>query len=486
MTRKASSWWGMADKIAGGGAFHDGEQYTFKGKLVWENDDSQSYIAQIKKGDSEPGTWTPRRGSGQLRGGLALGGAGQGQRRPGGCRRLFLRPCRAEVLRTGLIDAVVHGEGEETLVELVQAMRGAPHERARVAGISFLHDEEVMTTEPRQPIADLDQLPFPAYDLLPVERYGARSRNHPHLAAIELGRGCVGSCDFCVLWRQMGRFVDGRTVPHLRTKSPERLREEVRVLVRKYHRRYLGWVDPCFNAHPQVAGQLAELLRRDGLQVGQSAWVRTDGLVRDAASGALGACVRSGLNELYLGIERPDAESLRALHKTSSVHHAREALRLLRHHFPQVVAIGSFIYGLPGDTPATMRAIHRFSIELGLDQPLFIPLTPLPGTPPWRPEMWDPTGRRFRQFSFLASYRSHDGLSVLERALLRSFLFNWEPARLRSYLGSLFAESARKRRISWRLALRGGWYLSHQLLRSLTTAEDGDGGLAIFPAWYEQ
>jgi hypothetical protein len=45
-------------RIAGGGAFHDGDQYTFEGKMVWQNDDSQSYTAKIKKGDSEPGTWT--------------------------------------------------------------------------------------------------------------------------------------------------------------------------------------------------------------------------------------------------------------------------------------------------------------------------------------------------------------------------------------------------------------------------------------------
>lgn len=394
----------------------------------------------------------------------------------GGC---FFGHVAAEVLGTGLIDAVVHGEGELTIVELVQALRGSPADLARVAGISFCRDGETVITPPRPPMADLDQLPFPAYDLLPVERYGARSRSHPQLAAIELGRGCVGSCDFCILWRQMGQVADGRTTPLLRVKSPERLLEEVRFLVGKYQRRYLGWVDPCFNAHPQVPGQVAELLLRDGLRVGQSAWVRTDGLVRDASSGALAACVDSGLNELYLGIERPDAESLRVLHKTSGTDHAREALRLLRRDFPHVAAIGSFIYGLPGDTPATMRAIHRFSLELGLDQPFFIPLTPLPGTATWRPEMWDATGRRFRQFNFLASYRGHDNLSVLERALLRSFLFHWPRSRLRAYASS----DARRRRISWRLGWRGGWHYFCQFLRS-QFAPDNNGGM-IFPAWYE-
>ena len=125
----------------------------------------------------------------------------------GGC---FFGNVAPEALRTGLIDVVVHGEGEETLVELVAALReGGAAALRQVQGISFLDGEEVVRTEPRELLRDLDRLPFPAYDLLPVERYGRTSRHHPALAAIEAGRGCPHSCEFCVLWRQLGRFSDG-------------------------------------------------------------------------------------------------------------------------------------------------------------------------------------------------------------------------------------------------------------------------------------
>ena len=92
---------------------------------------------------------------------------------------------------------------------------------------------------------------MPAYDLLPMERYGKQSRNHAGLAAIELGRGCSCACEFCVLWRQMGKYQGNRIVPHHRVKSVERLMEEIRVLMDRHNRRFLGWVDPCFNAHPE-------------------------------------------------------------------------------------------------------------------------------------------------------------------------------------------------------------------------------------------
>ena len=426
----------------------------------------------------------------------------------GGC---FFGNVAPEVLATRLIDVVVHGEGEVTLVELVQAVRdGSANALAEVNGISFLDGSPaeaqnrecpfprlgtpaelpspnphapVISTPPRQPLPDLDSLPFPAYDLLPVERYGARSVNHPRLAAIELGRGCFGGCDFCVLWRQMGRFNGERVLPHLRVKSAERLLEEVRILVRRYHRSYLGWVDPCFNADPRVPGQLAELMLREGLEVGQSAWVRTDALVRDAHSGALGSCVRAGLNEVYLGIERADAESLAALHKTSGVEHAREALSILRKRFPQVLAVGSFIYGLPGDTPKAVRAIHQLAIELELDQFFFIPLTPLPGTAGWQPELWDPSGERFREFNFLPTGRPHGRHAELERALLWSLLTHWSAARLRGYFHELFNLDARRRRVHWRLNVRGARFHVGRILGRLV-GEDKELGL-VFPSWYE-
>ena len=80
-----------------------------------------------------------------------------------------------------------------------------------------------------------------------------------------------------------------------------------------------------------------------------------------------------------------------------------------------------------------MRAIHNLAIELGLDQFFFIPLTPLPGTAGWQPELWDPTGERFRELSFLPTGRPHGRHAGLERALLRSLLFNWPAARVRGH-----------------------------------------------------
>ncbi len=204
-----------------------------------------------------------------------------------------------------------------------------------------------------------------------MRHYGTGSRNHPGLAAIESSRGCFDACEFCVLWRQMGNFVSEKVRPYVRFKSVERLLEEIKIQTRSFGRRHLGWVDPCFNAHPHIPAELAGDLLRENITVGQSAWVRADCLVRDAKSGALAAMVRSGLNEVYVGVERPDDASLKDVHKTTTIPVVREAFQILARDHPQVFTLGTFVYGFP-DGHAGNRARHfSFVARTGNEPRLF-------------------------------------------------------------------------------------------------------------------
>lgn len=398
----------------------------------------------------------------------------------GGC---FFGNVAAEVLATRRIDVVVHGEGEQTIVELMPVLRaGKADELRNVAGISFLNGEEVVFTGWREPMADLDRLPFPAYDLLPIERYGSTSRNHPALAAIELGRGCAHGCQFCVLWRQMGKFRADHPVPLLRVKSPERLLAEIRELMDRYHRRYLGWVDPCFNADPKVARRLAELLLRDQRSIGQSAWVRVDYLLRDQTSGALRVCCEAGLNELYLGIERIEQRDLARIGKGNLDGVAAHALQMVDEKYPNVFTVGTFIYGLEGDTPQSVRSLFRRAHQLPLDEVFFIPLTPLPGTPYWRSNMWDPSGQKFRTFDFLPRPKGDEVQAKLTSAVAWSYLASWPWPRARRMLKGIFARNARRRRITRHIVQRNVPLMVSSVLRARRQPEAAS---MYHPQWYE-
>lgn len=396
----------------------------------------------------------------------------------GGC---FFSHVAPPVLATGLIDIVVHGEGELTIVELVRALHENERDLRSIAGISFRDGEEAVFTGYRELIPDLDSLPFPAYDLLPVEKYGARSHNHPRLAAIELGRGCAHGCSFCVLWKQMGRFQNDRPTPCLRVKSPERLLKEIRILMDRYGRRYLGWVDPCLNADAHVPAQLADLLLRDGRIIGQSAWVRADYVVRDATSGALDVCHRSGLNELYLGLERLDFQDLAVLGKKDLSGQAIRALAILDEHYRGIVTIGTFIYGLPEETPETTRSLFRSAQQLPLDELFFIPLTPLPGTTYWKPQMWDGNGSVFRDFDFLPHPGADARLAAFSAEIARSYLLCWPKQRIRRMLAGLLARDLRRRTITRHIF---GRTIPVMLPGLFHRRQESAGGM-FYPAWYD-
>jgi radical SAM superfamily enzyme YgiQ (UPF0313 family) len=279
----------------------------------------------------------------------------------------------------------------------------------------------------------------------------------------------------------MGRFQADHLVPCLRVKSAERLLEEVRILMDRFQRRYLAWVDPCFNADPETPPRFAELLLSEGRVIGQCAWVRADYVLRDDTSGALKLCCQSGWNEAYLGIERVEPSELARLGKGNLNGQATRALKILDTKYPEVVTVGSFIYGLPWDTPESVRSLFQGAEQLPLDEIFFIPFTPLPGTPYWQPRMWDSTGEKFRTFDFLPRPGPDENVSRLSSEVRRSYLFYWPRQRVRRALRGLFARDVRRRRITRHILQRA---LPVMLSGALYRARQSAGGM-FYPAWYE-
>jgi len=294
-----------------------------------------------------------------------------------------------ESLHNGVIDIIVRGEGEKTFVELLSKRRDRPAWHT-IPGIAFRDEQDrVIITPVRKLIPDLDSLPFPAYDLIDMQNYGCQSKNHPGLVSIEHSRGCIDSCDFCILWKHMGQSVNGngRFRPCWRTKSSQHSFEEVYRLVHDFNRRTFGWVDPTFNARPEWSDAWSDLMLRSplvtarGAKTVHTAWLRADGVVRDEKLGILKKLVRAGLRQVMIGIERDDDSGLACLHKTNNhLDICREAFALLRENYPEVYTIGTMIYGLPNDTAADLKRLVTRQYELGVDYCFMIPLTPNPGT----------------------------------------------------------------------------------------------------------
>ena len=406
-----------------------------------------------------------------------------------------------DTLLDGKVDVVVRGEGEETFVELLQ------HGNNRtawpsIAGIAY-RDEAGLTkvTPPRPLVDDLDSLPFPAYDLIDMQRYGNGSRNHPGLVSVEHSRGCFDRCSFCILWKHMGKPGDdhGEVRPHVRTHSPERSFETVARLYRDYGRRTFGWVDPTFNASPRWSDGWADLmlasnLTRSGGQIKtlHTAWMRADCIVRDENLGILEKLVRAGVRQVMIGVERDDAAGLAFLDKhNNEAETCREAFALFRRKYPEVFTIGTVIFGLPGDTMQDLRRLTACEYEMQMDYCFFMPLTPNPGT-----AVAEDARRSARIANGdLASYNYHTPVCTTESLDLRQqeslywrLILGMTGRRLARLIRNFFLiRDARKRRVFKALFLHGATVAVRSLLHRLT--RPGSGAPALFstkPSWYDK
>lgn len=294
-----------------------------------------------------------------------------------------------ETLANDYIDFIVCREGEATFIDLLKKIESGAKDFNDVPGIAYRRDGAARETPPRALIDDLDSLPLPAYDLMPMHLYGtSKFLFSPGGTTIHHSRGCVSNCRFCAWWRQMAdaELTDGgiSLKPRWRTKSVARTIEEIRILAEKYNKRCLVFVDEYWNKDPDWSAAFADALIAANLGVEWFAFMRSDAVLRDEKSGVLGKLVRSGLVHVSIGVERVEHGELKKMGKGFySEDTSVECFHLLRDKYPRVFRQGTFIVGVRSETRKSMLAQADFARKLDLDYPGFHPITPVPGTAFW-------------------------------------------------------------------------------------------------------
>jgi anaerobic magnesium-protoporphyrin IX monomethyl ester cyclase len=281
--------------------------------------------------------------------------------------------CPLETLACQAVDVAVLGEGEFTFRELLEAVEAGRPLRD-VAGLALRNDGRPMLTAPRPRILDLDPLPWPARDLLPMERYRPSPLHHRELPAFSVvcGRGCPWRCTFCSCAKVFhGRFT---------VRTPEAVAAEVRALVAEQGAREILFWDDTFGLTRAWTLRLCELLAPLG--VAWSAWMRVDLAEPDV----LRAMARAGCWHVSYGVESGNQTVLDGIRKGFRVQDVRDAFRWTRE--AGLEARGTFVLGLPGDTWDTMMETIDLAIEVRADFAQFQYLTPYPGT-----ELWDDLAR---------------------------------------------------------------------------------------------
>jgi len=195
------------------------------------------------------------------------------------------------------IDVVVRGEGELTMLDLCRAWERGPNPSALpgIPGLVLRVDGRPHCNPPRAPIADLDALPYPAFHLVPFEKYNFTFPvpGHGELPAVNImtSRGCPFACSFCATPINWGR--------HVRMRSPENVVGEIELLKERYGIKVVFFFDDTFNASPKRAEAICDLMIERKLDVFFKCDVRMDIMSRDLVA----KMKRAGLFHLSFGLE---------------------------------------------------------------------------------------------------------------------------------------------------------------------------------------
>jgi anaerobic magnesium-protoporphyrin IX monomethyl ester cyclase len=378
-----------------------------------------------------------------------------------------------ETLQNNFVDFVVIGEGEYTLLELVKETEKLRPNFKKIKGIGFRNKYgKVVITRPRPLIENLDELPLPAYDLMPMKEYGKSPLIFsPTGATIHHSRGCMDNCNFCVCWKQMAeRRIRNKKmiyIPRWRTKSVERTLEEIELLYRKYKKWFLTFTDDTWNTNPKWNMEFTKEVKEHRLEFQWFAFMRADFILRDEKLGIFKNLVESGLAHVFIGAERAcDAEFYKLNKKNYSVKVIEKCSKLLNKKYPQIFTQASFIVGLRDDDKKSIIEIAKFAKKLDIDYPSLHPLMPIPGTEQW--EIAKKNGwleiNDFSLFNWVTpvmstKYLSRDELEELILLINRGMLTH--PKR---FVHKLFSKYNYKRRMSWWVFLNVSKFLPIEIV----------------------
>ena len=262
------------------------------------------------------------------------------------------------------IDIVGIGEGEQTFLDLVQAL-DAGKGLEGVRGLAYRDGGVVRKNPPRPLIDDLDKLPFPARHLLPMGKYLAFGRRII-AGGVLTSRGCPFNCIFCSSSLLFGK--------KFRSRSPENVVKEVEVLHNKYKARDIEFFDDLFTLDRSRAMAICrEILDRD-LEIRWVCSSRVDTIDREL----LNTLKKAGCAMIYLGVESGSQHVLNLIRKGTRVEQSVKAIRLARE--AGIATIASFVFGIPGETLEEMKQTIRLAKSLNPDYAQFSIATPYPGT----------------------------------------------------------------------------------------------------------
>lgn len=322
-----------------------------------------------------------------------------------------------EALLEESFDLGVLGEGEVTFLEIVKASLNDKDTSAfrKIKGVAFREKDRVIKTQPREFIENLDEIPFPARDLMPpLKDYHPTPASYRRLplGVVMTSRGCPMHCTFC------DRAIFGNTY---RLRSPQNVMDEVEELIKRYGAREIRFFDDVFTLKKDFIFSLCDEMEKRRLRFPWTCLTTVLAVTPDM----LKRMREIGCWQVLFGLESGDDGMLKLLKKGNTVEANRRAVHWAQEAGLEVRAV--FMAGTPGETIKSLNNTLNFALEMNLDYAHFNKFVPFPGTEIYRNLINQ--GYTFN-FSKGCSILDHGALLYVPEALT--------PQQFRDWLDSAF------------------------------------------------
>lgn len=266
-------------------------------------------------------------------------------------------------------DFTIFGEGELAMVELLKAIRAGHTDLSEIAGLAWRGpDGAVVKNAARAINQDIDALPFPARDVMEIEKYPLRAWNGERMTTMMTSRGCPYACTYCFKGLFGRRYI---------TTENDKIIEEMIEINAKYGISHFYFVDDLFVVNIKRLTAFCEEMKRRNLGFKWQALARVDRLKEEHYT----MMAEAGCSKIHYGIETGDPEMMVRVDKEATLEEVRNAVTWC--HGAGIMAKGYFMIGLPGETEESARRTIDLAAELPLEEAMFSLTTPFPGTAMW-------------------------------------------------------------------------------------------------------
>ena len=272
-------------------------------------------------------------------------------------------------LKKTAADAAILGEGELTIIELLEAV-ASNEPLEKVKGIAFNNGEKKIITEERPLIKNVDSIPFPAFDLFPTPYYSLRRAPHASyndfIMDVITGRGCTFTCNFCY------RLDEG-----FRPRNVENIIEEINLLRKKYGITYVVFQDELLMSSITRTEKICEGFIKANLNI---KW-NCNGRLNYAKPELLRLMKKAGCVFINYGIESMDNQVLKNMKKGLTT---KQIIKGISRTLDAGISPGlNIIFGNIGDNRNTLNKGVELLLEYdnGAQLRTIRPVTPYPGSP---------------------------------------------------------------------------------------------------------